>query len=92
MQSLSGVMVAFDDAKALSKGDRLPLQAIARAPELSTDELAETNARHQAGLLALKNAAAGVTAPALAPDGGADEVVSWHWREGAKIVRRRRSP
>jgi hypothetical protein len=28
----------------------------------------------------------------LKPNAAAEEVVSWHWREGAKIVRKRRSP
>jgi hypothetical protein len=81
-----------DAGKASAKGDRLPLQTnVARPLENFTDDLIEINARHQAGLLALKKAAA-ATASGLKPDGATDEVISWHWREGAKIVRKRRPP
>jgi hypothetical protein len=51
--------------------------------------LIDNNALRQAGLDALKRAAAPITIPK--PEAAADNVVSWHWREGSKVVRRRQS-
>lgn len=81
-----------DVGKVFPKADRLPLRSDAR--ERLRDDFAEIDPRYQAGIVALKKAAA---APVLKPDGaanpkpreGADDVISWHWREGAKIIRKR---
>jgi hypothetical protein len=82
--------LASDDIDTpLAKGDRFPL--------IDSDIL------RQAGLDALKRSAVPtnvpepkaaadnvvIAAPKAAP--AADEVVSWHWREGSKVVRRRQS-
>jgi hypothetical protein len=76
-----------DMGKTLSKGDRLPFQATPR--ENFEPGFVEIDKRREAGLLALKAAAA---AALLTNESAADDVVSWHWREGAKIVRKRRPP
>jgi hypothetical protein len=60
-----------------AKGDRLPSRSI------------DFNALRQAGLDALKKAAAPTTISK--PEAAADDVVSWHWREGSRVVRRRQS-
>jgi hypothetical protein len=61
----------------LAKGDRLPSHSI------------DDNALRQVGLDALKRAAAATIIPS--PEAATDNVVSWHWREGSKVVRRRQS-
>jgi hypothetical protein len=60
-----------------AKGDRLPSRLI------------DNIALRQVGLEALKRAVAPTAIPK--PEATADNVVSWHWREGSKVVRRRQS-
>ena len=67
----------LDLDEPLAKGDRLPSHSI------------DDNALRQVGLDALKKAAAATIIPS--PEAATDNVVSWHWREGSKIVRRRQS-
>jgi hypothetical protein len=95
--SLASDVVDVD--KASPKADRLLLRKdIPTRLNLDLNDFAKIDPRYQAGVLALKKAAA--AAPALKPDSTADpkpfdvtdDVISWHWREGAKIVRKRQSP
>lgn len=66
-----------DFNKPLAKGDRLGSHYM------------DNGALRQAGLDALKNAV--MSADSSKRDAAADNVVSWQWHEGSKIVRRRRS-
>jgi hypothetical protein len=64
------------DNTPLAKGDRFPSQV-------------DNGALRLAGLVALKKAAA--LSAISTPKTATDDVVSWHWREGSKVVRRRHS-
>ena len=67
--------VVSEGKTAATKGDRLPSSHV------------DDGALRQAGLDALKNA---VALSAISKrKSSSDDVVSWHWREGSKVVRRR---
>jgi hypothetical protein len=72
----SPVAVVSDGTPAAAKGDRLP-------PHVDNGTL------RQAGLDALKKAAA--LSASSKRESTSDDVVSWHWREGSKVVRQRQS-
>jgi hypothetical protein len=62
----------------LAKGDRLPSPFFDRAVPKTTVETVKIIPKQPE--TALKQ-----------PEASKDDVVSWHWHEGAKVVRRRRS-
>jgi hypothetical protein len=70
------VAVVSDGTTAAAKGDRLPSHV-------------DDGALRQAGLDALKKAI--VLSAISKRESSSDDVVSWHWREGSKVVRRRQS-
>jgi hypothetical protein len=82
--AMKAVTADVTDAEKLSlvKGDRLPSQFFDRTLPKTTVEtvkIAPTDVTKEPGA-ALKQ-----------PEASKDDVVSWHWHEGAKVVRRRRS-
>jgi|SRR5581483_5516394 len=73
-----------DAAPALPKGDRLPLRSFDKAappPDVIT-----TNP-------AVATSAVAPVETAKRPEAKAkDDIVSWHWHQGSKIVRHRKAP
>jgi hypothetical protein len=73
-----------EDTPALPKGDRLPSRFFDRTVPASTPAVATINP----AVVPIK--AAPAEAPKQPP--AKDDIVSWHWHQGSKIVRRRKSP
>ena len=71
--------VVTDDAPALPKGDRLPSRFF---------DSAFDGALPKPAVETLKIVPAEAPKP---PEAAKDDVISWHWHEGSKVVRRRRA-
>jgi hypothetical protein len=73
--------ITSDDAPALPKGDRLPSPFFDNAPREKPAAAVK---------VAPIEAPRKIEAPKK-PESSSEDIVSWHWHQGSKVVRRRRA-